>query len=160
MPSPTPGSSGTHPDPGSEPASPSTTSNPSAVAEPLVPDSIWKAPQSRLFPSNLTSRRSGPLDAVDAGQEPTEKLRARSETYLRRVTKPELGGPPPTRLQKGSQLLGGVLAVGCVGYAVVWHDFGEKENVFSPIRRILGMHPRGYGYDPMAPPRKDPLISR
>ena len=102
---------------------------------PFVPElgeneSIWTAPQSKLYPT-------APPDPSVLSSAEQVKLQARQSAILKKVRISEAGGVMPAGWQRGSQLLGGVLSIGCAAYALIWHDFGETENVFSPVSSIF-----------------------
>ena len=65
-------------------------------------------------------------------QQTLAEMRARDAAAMQKLSKAEM----PARWQRGAQLAGAALAVGLTGYAVVFHDFGEKEHVFSPVSEI------------------------
>ncbi|GAA5982994.1 hypothetical protein JCM11641_006910 [Rhodosporidiobolus odoratus] len=46
----------------------------------------------------------------------------------------------PTKLSRGLQIASFGLATVITGYAVLVHDFGEREHVFMPVRRFFDAH--------------------
>ncbi|PWN33895.1 uncharacterized protein FA14DRAFT_180532 [Meira miltonrushii] len=93
-------------------------------AQPVKPITMWQAPQSLLHPT------APPLKQVS---------QERKETYFRRVAMPErYEGPPPARWQRRMQVAGGIFSAVVGVYIVLFHDYGPREHVFSPIRRLVG----------------------
>lgn len=99
----------------------------------LVPSTSSRLPSTSSLRLNSTSSSSTQSQLAS-----TKPTLSRNETYFRRVTKPDQGGPLPSRWQRGAQLLGGILAVVSTSYFVLWADFGEREHCFSPVSYLLG----------------------
>jgi len=117
----------------------SDTRSPSLEKDPLadIPEgsSIWTAPQSHLHPTAPEAHEfpvSRPMPKGLTVQQTLAEMRARDAAAMQKLSKAEM----PARWQRGAQLAGAALAVGLTGYAVVFHDFGEKEHVFSPVSEI------------------------
>jgi hypothetical protein len=88
-------------------------------AQPVKPVTMWQAPQSLLHPT------APPLKQVS---------QARKETYFRRVAMPErYEGPPPAKWQSRMQVAGGIFSAVVGVYIVLFHDYGPREHVFSPV---------------------------
>lgn len=92
-------------------------------AQPVKPITMWQAPQSLLHPT------APPLKQVS---------QARKETYFRRVAMPErYEGPPPAKWQRRMQVAGGIFSAVVGIYIVLFHDYGPREHVFSPVSNHL-----------------------
>ena len=80
---------------------------------------MWQAPQSLLHPT---------------APPPKQVSQARKDTYFRRVAMPErYEGPPPARWQRRMQVAGGIFSAVVGVYIVLFHDYGPREHVFSPV---------------------------
>lgn len=86
--------------------------------------SMWTAPQSLAPPPN-------------PAHQPNSN---RAAAYFRRVALPhELNGPMPTRGQRIANLAGGIIGGMTCVYLVLFHDFGDRDHVFSPVSDLKGL---------------------
>ncbi|GHJ88730.1 hypothetical protein NliqN6_5132 [Naganishia liquefaciens] len=107
--------------------------SPAPPSLPPSPDASATSPAS----TQSTSTSSNPkLPEHDASRPRTPQ---EAERFFRRIA---LENQPPSRTMRWLSIGGWVAGAFAAGYMVLYADFGDREHVFSPIRRQFGTYTR------------------
>ncbi|KAK0545171.1 hypothetical protein OC845_005225 [Tilletia horrida] len=131
---------------------PQSLENPTAPRTPANPQFLHRDGPARED-SKVAETGSAAAGAVSREEEARRARLAqqRQATYFRRVTgsaaptgsaavptaSVSASGPRPGMISRWSTIGTFVLSVGLGGWMVLWCDFGDREHVFSPLRRMI-----------------------